>query len=112
MDHLCKNYGNEIRAIRRCFQDGYGFGQPALRSYIRRLNLPIDAMFLWTSLDKDRDKFVSMEEVCVRSAIILASFQQWCRRQSFLRSCAAVWDSPEAVEVARKRTGTFMQEGR
>lgn len=106
--HLVKGYGNEVRAMRRALSaEGYAFGQQTLRSYCRRLNLDIDIRDLWASLDVDTDGHVTLEELGVRHAIILASFQQWARKDPMLGSCAAIWESPEAASVARKRTGTW-----
>lgn len=106
--HLCENYGNEVRAIRRGLSsDGYSFGSQTLRCYVRRLNLPIEPADLWAALDADKDSQVTLEELCPRSALILASFQQWARDDPCLGSCVAIWQTPEAAEIARKRTGTW-----
>jgi len=65
---------------------------------------------LWGALDKDNDGFVTIEELSVPTALALASFQKWARRSPLLGSCAAIWESPEAADASRKRSGTWYSE--
>jgi len=109
IQHLKDTYGNEVRAVRKALSPdhGYGFSLMALRNYCRRSNLKIDHRDLWNALDRNNDGIVSLEELAVQSALTLANFQKWARRNPYLGSCAAIWDSPEAASVSRRRSGTW-----
>lgn len=110
IDHLVKNFGNEVRAIRRVLStDGYTFNQTQLRGYVSKLRLPIQPVDLWAALDTAKSGRITIEELTVKNALILASFQQWARKDPDLGNCAAIWQTDEAEAIARRRTGTWYQ---
>lgn len=100
--HLRESWGHEVRALRRVLDPEGKFyvTQATLRHYCRKVRLSLRARDLWRALDRDGDGRVALEEFAVRPAVVLAQFQQWARASC--GSCAAVWDSQEAI-VARRR---------
>lgn len=100
--HLRATFGNEVRAWRRCLDPECHFAidMKAIRRYCRKSDLKLDTAALWRSLDKDFDGFFRLEELSVRAADVLASFQHWARR--VFGSCEAIWDCRE-MENARAR---------
>jgi len=108
ISHLRELYGNEVRALRRALApDGYGFSLMTLRNYCRRSNLRIDHRDLWAALDRNHDGQVTLEEFNCHTALALASLQRWARKSPLLGSCAAIWETPEAADASRKRSGTW-----
>jgi len=103
--HLRKAYGNEIRAWRLGLDPECTFEikDKDVRRYCRKADLQVDTVMLWKSLDKDCDGMFRLEELSVRAADILASFQDWAHET--FGSCAAIWDLPEFVEARRKPQG-------
>jgi Ca2+-binding EF-hand superfamily protein len=90
--HLCKTFGNEVRAWRRGLDPKARFyvTKKQLGSYCRAANLKIDFASLWKALDGDSDGFVRLEEIGSQPAALLARFRNWARRR--FEACAEVWD--------------------
>jgi len=100
--HLRTTFGNEVRAWRIGLDPEATFeiDMKVISRYCRKADLKLDTVALWRSLDKDYDGFFRLEELCIRNADILASFQMWAFQE--FGSCDAIWDCPE-MAVARDR---------
>lgn len=103
--HLRNTYGNEIRAWRIGLdpEDAFEIDDKVIRRYCRKADLRLDTAMLWKSLDKDCDGMFRLEELSVRAADVLASFQDWACETC--GSCADIWDLPQFVEARRKPQG-------
>jgi len=108
--HLQTIYGDEIRALRRALDSNqtYNFTFKTLRRYVQKHNLHINVYDLWKGLDRDEDEVVRIEELSVKHAFALSSLRTWARTE--LGSCAKIWDSTEAMDASRERTGSWFSE--
>lgn len=110
--HLRGTFGNEVRAW-RCgldVEERFSISQSALRCYCRKVNLNVDMVALWKSLDKDQDFDFEFYELCPQAANVLAKFQTWSKERA--GSCAAIWDLPEALAARcrQNRNGTWASD--
>eukprot|EP00928_Gymnodinium_smaydae_P060023 TRINITY_DN4356_c0_g2_i2.p1 TRINITY_DN4356_c0_g2~~TRINITY_DN4356_c0_g2_i2.p1 ORF type:complete len:957 (-),score=233.64 TRINITY_DN4356_c0_g2_i2:284-3154(-) len=110
--HIKKTYGNAVRAMRIALDPNQtnALTLRTLRCYCRKQDLPLNAADLFAALDADRDGFVRLEDICVKSALALASLKAFCRGEPCLGSCASIWGSPEAIQASREATGTWFAD--
>lgn len=104
MDHIRCTFGNAIRAWRVGLdpESSFEVESKIVRRFCRKADLKIDSAALWKSLDKDNDGVLRMEELYIRGADILASFQMWACQE--FGTCASIWDCDEMVNARHRHS--------
>eukprot|EP00927_Polykrikos_kofoidii_P047368 TRINITY_DN4147_c0_g2_i1.p1 TRINITY_DN4147_c0_g2~~TRINITY_DN4147_c0_g2_i1.p1 ORF type:complete len:745 (-),score=122.13 TRINITY_DN4147_c0_g2_i1:61-2295(-) len=99
--HIRGRFGNEVRAWRRALDpDGrFQVGIASVCCFCRHMDLAVDSRALWSSLDRDGDGWLMLEDLSADMADVLARFHNWAH--GTFGSCAALWDEPK-VEAARR----------
>lgn len=115
LEHAKTAYGNEARLMRHpdgLDPDGdFQFSVLALRRYLKtHPTLCIDVHYLWKALDTDEDGVCGLEDLSVPRARVLSTFLKWARER--FGSCAAIWESPEAVRLRKKASASRWVSGK
>eukprot|EP00929_Paragymnodinium_shiwhaense_P048191 TRINITY_DN24400_c1_g1_i1.p1 TRINITY_DN24400_c1_g1~~TRINITY_DN24400_c1_g1_i1.p1 ORF type:complete len:854 (-),score=162.62 TRINITY_DN24400_c1_g1_i1:40-2601(-) len=97
--HLRTKYGTEARAWRRGLDPEGTFEVPqaSFQKFCRKADLKLNISLLWRALDKDGDGWFRLEELCVKTADVLASFKSFA--DSKFGSCVAFWDHPTTAKI-------------
>mmetsp|Transcript_24657 Transcript_24657/g.56923 ORF Transcript_24657/g.56923 Transcript_24657/m.56923 type:complete len:961 (-) Transcript_24657:105-2987(-) len=101
LEHYRSTYGSAARLFRRGLDPNGTFGvEPVrLRKYCRQKNLELSPFDLWNALDMDGDGVISLEELNMQDAILLAHFLKWARDTK--GSCVDLWECPEAASLRK-----------
>jgi len=96
-------HGNEITAWRRVLDVDAKFvvTESRFRQLCRQLDVQGDVNALWYNLDPDHDGTLTLEQLSVQPAVLLASFRGWAV-QNF-GSCMGLWESPECTAKRKKK---------
>jgi len=108
MRYLRKLYGTEAIAWRRGLDKDNKFivSEAQFRAHCRQIDFEGDVDALLYSLDPDRDGTVTLAQISVHAANLLAQFHSWAHRM--FGSCAALWDCPVSVS---RRTKVSLTSG-